>query len=93
MTGRRIQMHVHVSGTVQGVSYRAFTRREAERLNLTGWVRNLEDGRVEAIFNGPQPYVEQMVNWCKRGPLRAQVTEVVAEKMPLEAFTGFDIRH
>lgn len=89
---RRIQMHVWVSGTVQGVSYRAMTRKEALRVGLLGWVRNLEDGRVEAVFHGPEAAVHQMVRWCHLGPLHASVTDVTAEPMALEAFGGFDVR-
>lgn len=89
---RRIQVHVWVSGTVQGVSFRAMTRKEALRIGVVGWVRNLEDGRVEAVFSGAEPAVHAMVHWCGRGPLRASVTEVVSEPMALEAFEGFDVR-
>jgi acylphosphatase len=89
---RRIQVRVLVSGTVQGVSYRAFTRREAEKLNVVGWVRNLDDGRVEGVFQGSQRAVDAVVAWCRRGPLRAVVTDVEVAPMPLEAFHGFDVR-
>lgn len=85
-------MHVWVSGSVQGVSFRAMTRKEALKVGALGWVRNLEDGRVEAVFSGSETAVNHMVHWCGRGPLRAQVSEVVSEQMPLEAFGGFDIR-
>lgn len=85
-------MKVWVSGTVQGVSFRALTRKEALRTGVVGWVRNLEDGRVEAVFSGSEAAVYAMVNWCHRGPLHANVTEVVSEPMALEAFSGFDIR-
>ncbi len=89
---RRIQMHVWVSGAVQGVSYRAMTRKEALRVSVLGWVRNLEDGRVEAVFHGPEAAVHHMVRWCHRGPMHASVTDVTAEPMALEAFGGFDVR-
>lgn len=89
---RRIQMRVYVSGSVQGVAFRSLTRKEALKVGVVGWVRNLEDGRVEAVFGGTETAVNYMVHWCSRGPLCAQVTEVVAEPMPLEAFGGFDIR-
>jgi len=92
MIQRRVQVRVHISGKVQGVSYRAFARREAERLGLKGWVRNLDDGRVEAVFHGPQPVVEQMVNWCRRGSLHANVEDVTVTPEGLEAFQGFDVR-
>lgn len=89
---RNIQVHVLVSGQVQGVSFRAMTRREALRLNLKGWVRNLDDGRVEAVFHGPEANVAAMVGWCRRGPLQSLVTDCTAEKMALEAFLDFAVR-
>jgi acylphosphatase len=93
MAERIVQMRVRVSGRVQGVSYRASARKQALALSLRGWVRNLEDGRVEAVFNGPQRSVEAMVAWCHRGPLRAAVDGVEVAPMALEAFEGFDVRY
>lgn len=73
MTSR---VHLLVSGTVQGVGFRWATREEATRLGLTGWVRNLEDGRVEAIAEGPREVLEQLVVWAHRGPPSSRVTDV-----------------
>ncbi len=92
MSHRQIQVHVLVSGKVQRVGYRASTRKMALQLNLRGWVRNLPDGRVEAVFGGVEPSVHAMVAWCQRGPLKAAVTDVATTRQPIEAFTGFDIR-
>ncbi|MBM4346480.1 MAG: acylphosphatase [Deltaproteobacteria bacterium] len=92
MTHRQIQTHVLVTGRVQGVSYRAATRKMALQLNLRGWVRNLPDGRVEAVFAGVEPSVHAMVAWCQRGPLHAAVSDVATARQPIEAFSGFDIR-
>lgn len=92
MTHRQIQIHMLVSGKVQGVSYRAATRKTALQYNLRGWTRNLPDGRVEAVFVGIEPSVHAMVAWCQRGPLKAAVTDVTTTRQPIEAFTGFDIR-
>ncbi|MEK6976756.1 MAG: acylphosphatase [Candidatus Thermoplasmatota archaeon] len=72
------RMHVLVTGKVQGVWFRESTRQEAERLGLGGWVRNLPDGRVEAIFTGPTAAVEAAIAWCRRGPEAAQVANVLA---------------
>lgn len=72
------RVHVLVSGKVQGVWFRESTRKEAERLGVGGWVRNLSDGRVEALFTGPSPAVDRMVAWCHRGPDAAQVAAVAA---------------
>lgn len=68
-----IRVHVRVSGAVQGVGYRASTQREASRLGLSGWVRNLADGSVELEAEGPREAVEALVGWCRRGPWGAQV--------------------
>lgn len=68
--------HALISGQVQGVSFRYYTFHEALRLGLDGWVRNLRDGRVEAVFQGERPLVEQMLTWCRNGPPGARVDEV-----------------
>lgn len=93
MGGRIVQVRVQVSGRVQGVSFRASTRKQALALSLRGWVRNLDDGRVEAVFNGPQSHVDAMVAWCHKGPLHAAVDAVEVTPMALEAFHGFDVRY
>ena len=71
--------HVFVSGRVQGVWFRASTRDKAEELSLNGWVRNLPDGRVEAVFEGDDRAVEEMVEWCRHGPTMARVDTVDIE--------------
>lgn len=68
--------HVLVSGKVQGVFYRDAARQEAERHSVTGWIRNLPDGRVEAVFEGEDDPVDAMLAWCHDGSPRAQVTGV-----------------
>jgi acylphosphatase len=86
--------HIFVSGRVQGVFYRAYTCEQAVRLGLTGWVRNLPDGRVEIIAEGPRDRIEQLIKWCHQGPPLARVTEV---KTSWEQATGqydrFDVRY
>lgn len=67
------RLHVVVDGRVQGVGYRYSTYRRALELGLSGWVRNLEDGRVEAEFDGPREALEQMLEWCRRGPSFSRV--------------------
>lgn len=59
--------HIFIEGEVQGVFYRAWTRSQAEKLGLTGWVKNLQDGRVEAVFQGPREQIEAMIEKCKAG--------------------------
>ena len=68
--------HVFVSGWVQGVFFRAETRDLARKLGVTGWVRNLWDGRVEAVFEGEDWAVERLVDWCHQGPRGAHVDNV-----------------
>jgi acylphosphatase len=72
----RERAHVYVSGEVQGVFFRDSARRRAEELGLSGWVRNLPDGRVEALFEGPSREVREMVRWCEGGPPHARVESV-----------------
>lgn len=90
----RVQRRVYVSGRVQGVGYRASTFREALRHStVNGYVRNLPDGRVEAVFSGDASQVEAMVNWCRRGPQMAQVTELkVIEETMDPTLTSFQFR-
>jgi acylphosphatase len=78
-SGEREQARVYVSGKVQGVFFRDATREKAEQLGLAGWVRNLPDGRVEALFDGPSETVREMVRWCEEGPSHAEVEDVDAE--------------
>jgi len=88
------RVHVWIKGRVQGVCFRAYTQEKAETLGLTGWVRNLLDGRVEAVFEGEEASVREMVKWCHRGPSYAEVTEVtaVAEEYKGE-FNRFSLRY
>ncbi len=68
--------HVRISGEVQGVFFRDSTRQKAGELGLAGWVRNMPDGRVEAVFEGPSERVREMVRWCEEGPQHASVEDV-----------------
>ena len=88
----RERVHVFVSGRVQGVTYRASTREAARERGVDGWVRNLDDGRVEAVFEGDPDAVSAMVEWCHEGPARANVTDVETHEEPPEGETGFEIR-
>ncbi len=82
-----------ISGRVQGVNFRYYTRQQAERLGLRGWVRNLFDGRVEAVFEGEEEAVKRMIAWCRHGPPAARVDEVdVHWEEPKGDFKGFKIR-
>jgi acylphosphatase len=88
----RERAHVHVSGRVQGVYFRASTREQAAERGVDGWVRNLADGRVEAVFEGPSSAVDAMVEWCHEGSPRARVDGVEVTREPPEGLDGFEIR-
>ncbi len=85
-------MHLQISGRPQEAGLRAALQREAQRWGVVGWVRNLEDGAVEAVVQSSEANVNAMIFWCRRGPLQAFVDDVVARRQPLEAFSGFDAR-
>ena len=87
-----MQAHVYVSGRVQGVFYRVKTRDKATELGLRGWVRNLPDGRVEALFQGEKDGVEEMIRWCRTGPEMADVSDVEVDlRHQVEGLNGFEI--
>jgi len=88
-----VRAHVFVHGRVQGVGYRAATWDTAILLKLKGWVRNLQDGRVEAVFEGTPAQVEEMVRWCHQGPPTAQVSEVKVVYESPEHLKSFQITH
>lgn len=90
--GDRTRAHAFVTGRVQGVYYRASTRDAARERGVDGWVRNLEDGRVEAVFEGPRERVEEMVEWCHEGSPAAEVEDVEAEFGDPQGEDGFEIR-
>jgi acylphosphatase len=89
-----VRAHVVVGGRVQGVFFRTETQEEAHRRNVTGWVRNLPDGRVEAVFEGEKAQVDALVEYCRRGPPGSRVTKV---DVTWEDYTGefksFSIRY
>lgn len=83
--------HVFISGKVQGIGYRASVWDTAILLKLNGWVRNLRDGRVEAVFEGNADQVQEIIRWCHIGPPTAAVTEVSVYYEPPEHIKGFQI--
>lgn len=83
-----------IDGRVQGVFFRAFTRDVARSLGLDGWVRNLHDGRVEAIFEGDKALIEKAIQQCYQGPPYARVSDVdITWEDRLEGLTGFSVRY
>jgi len=87
----RTRARVLVSGHVQGVFYRATTRDAAREHDVDGWVKNLDDGRVEAVFEGPASAVKSMVEWCHTGSPAADVDDVSVTREPPEGVDGFRI--
>jgi acylphosphatase len=72
----RVRARVLIAGQVQGVSFRAYTRDKARAAGVEGWVCNLPDGRVEAVFEGSRPAVQRLISWCYSGPSHAEVEKV-----------------
>jgi len=90
-----MKRHVFIEGKVQGVSYRAYTKKKAEELGIKGWVKNLLDSRVEAVFQGPKTKVEKMIKWCWKGSPASRVSKVeqVSKEETYEDLKGFAIRY
>lgn len=89
----RIQAHVWVSGRVQGIFFRASAKVEAGKRNISGWVQNLPDGRVELVAQGKKKEVEDFIDWCKRGPILAHIGRVDISFEPLTSdLKGFELR-
>ncbi|HLZ32306.1 MAG TPA: acylphosphatase [Chloroflexota bacterium] len=87
-----LRAHVWLSGRVQGVGFRYWAAHEARHRQLSGWVRNLDSGGVEAVFEGPRAAVEDMVRWCHEGPSGAYVRDVrVSWDEPPERRAAFEI--
>lgn len=88
------RVRVIVSGRVQGVNFRRYTQQTAQGLGVSGWVRNLPDGSVEACFEGEASAVDAVVAWCKEGPSYARVDRLEAAGEPFTGeFTGFQVRY
>jgi acylphosphatase len=83
---------VIVSGQVQGVFFRDTARRRAEAAGVAGWIANRADGAVEAVFEGEADAVEELVQFCRRGPSRAEVASVDVEEEQSEGLTEFEVR-
>jgi acylphosphatase len=89
----KIRAMVTIKGMVQGVGFRHHTQQTALQHNVTGWVRNLQDGNVGGCFEGEEKDVRALIDWCRSGPSWAQVDEVLVENEPFRGeFTGFNIR-
>lgn len=88
-----VRVRLFVSGVVQGVSYRASTQEEARRRGILGWVKNLDDGRVEAVAQGTKDRVVELIAWCRKGPPAAKVEKVdVSWEEVGDELRGFEVR-
>ncbi|MDJ0665990.1 MAG: acylphosphatase [Desulfobacterales bacterium] len=88
------RVHAFITGRVQGVAFRWETQRVAEQHQVRGWVRNLPDRRVEAVFEGPRPQVEAVLEWCHQGPGIARVDAVDVQWEDFKGeFEGFSITY
>ncbi len=88
----KIRTHVYITGKVQGVYFRQNMRNVARKHNVNGWVKNLKDGRVEAVFEGEEDNVHQVIEWCHIGPAGARVDDVdVIYEEYRGGFDSFDI--
>ena len=85
-------IHAFISGRVQGVCYRQYTRKKARELNLTGWVRNLPDKHVELMASGEVEDVHQLIEWLWQGPTAARVTQVEVQDAAAQDFSEFVIK-
>ena len=90
----KTRVHVFVSGRVQGVFFRSETKHEAESHDAKGWIRNLPDGRVEAVFEGEEEAVKALIEFCKSGPSGARITNVdLRWENFTEEFADFRVRY
>jgi len=90
----KTRAYVTVAGRVQGVFFRAETKREAERYGVKGWVRNMPDSNVEAVFEGEEESVKRLIEFCRLGPSGAEVTSVNVRWEPYrEEFGRFEVRY
>lgn len=86
------RVHLWISGNVQGVGFRASTRRRAKNNNVTGWVKNLEDGRVEAVFEGEEDNVAEVMDWAREGPAIARVEDLELEEEEPKYLEIFEVK-
>ena len=86
-------VRLYIKGTVQGIFFRNFIKENAERYNVKGFVRNLEDGRVEAFLEGNAEDVNKMTELCKKGPKHSQIRDVQIKSETFQGFNNFKILH
>lgn len=87
-----VRVHLFVEGRVQGVNFRYNIYQEATRLGVSGWARNLADGRVEAVYEGPPEAIDELLAWTRQGPEWARITNIAIEDEEPRGEQGFGIR-
>ena len=85
-------VHLLITGKVQGVFFRETARKVAEKLKIKGWIKNTRDEKVEAMITGEEKDVNDFINWCKTGPDRAKVEEVMVSGQPETFFKEFEVK-
>ncbi len=84
-------IHLLIKGKVQGVFYRATAKKIADKLNIKGWIKNTDAGNVEAIITGAEPLLQEFINWCKQGPPKAIVEDVIVTPQQETTFEDFKV--
>jgi acylphosphatase len=84
-------IHLLIRGEVQGVFFRATAKKTADKLNVTGWIKNTQQGDVEAIVTGDQQQLDEFISWCNKGPEKAEVEEVIVTYEEETFFTDFEV--
>jgi acylphosphatase len=92
MASTKARVHIMISGLVQGVFFRHYTRKNAIQFGLTGWVKNRPDGKVEAVFEGEEQTIALMIDWCRNGPPSARISDIdITLEEPTNTFPDFRI--
>ena len=87
-----LTIHLLIKGKVQGVYYRASAKEAADRLHISGWVKNTREGYVEVLASGQEEDIRRFIEWCKKGPERAVVSELIVDEVTAQApMSGFSI--
>lgn len=84
-------VHLLIKGEVQGVFYRATAKEIADKLGVTGWIKNKWDGNVEALATGHEESLQKFIEWCRQGPKKAEVTDVIVTKKEETTFNNFSV--
>ncbi|MDQ6757168.1 MAG: acylphosphatase [Bacteroidota bacterium] len=84
-------IHLYIKGRVQGVFYRVTAKKVADKIGITGWIKNRKDDDVEAMATGTQEQLDEFIEWCRRGPEKAEVDEVILTPLTDSAFNNFII--